>query len=44
MNENYNPETGAPDAGGHFVSWNLLAEHMKEEVASGSDPTAIPVR
>jgi putative isomerase len=44
MNENYNPETGAPDAGGHFVSWNLLAEHMKEEAASGSDPTAIPVR
>jgi len=44
MNENYNPETGAPDASGHFVSWNLLAEHMTEEAASGSDPTAIPVR
>jgi len=41
MNENYNPETGFPDASGHFVSWNLLAEHMKEEAASGSDPTAI---
>jgi neutral trehalase len=44
MNENYNPETGEPDAGGHFVSWNLLAEHMKEEAASGADPTAIPER
>jgi putative isomerase len=44
MNENYNPETGAPDAGGHFVSWNLLAEHMEEEAVSGSDPTAIPER
>ncbi|HEX4048873.1 MAG TPA: trehalase family glycosidase [Elusimicrobiota bacterium] len=42
MNENYDPETGAPDAAGHFVSWNLLAEHMKEEAASGADPTAIP--
>ena len=38
------PETGEPDAGGHFVSWNLLAEHMKEEAASGADPTAIPER
>jgi len=44
MNENYNPETGLPDANGHFVSWNLLAEHMKEEAASGADPTAIPER
>lgn len=44
MNENYNPETGAPDAAGHFVSWNLLAEHMKEEAVSGVDPTAIPDR
>lgn len=44
MNENYNPETGAPDASGHFVSWNLLAEHMKKEVISGVDPTAIPDR
>jgi putative isomerase len=42
MNENYNPETGAPDAGGHFVSWNLLAEHMVEEAAAGTDSTAIP--
>jgi putative isomerase len=44
MNENYNPETGAPDAGGHFVSWNLLAEHMLEEAVSAADPTAIPAR
>ncbi|HEY7790773.1 MAG TPA: trehalase family glycosidase [Vicinamibacterales bacterium] len=44
MNENYDPETGAPDAAGHFVSWNLLAEHMKEEAESGRDPTAIPDR
>ena len=44
MNENYNPETGAPDAAGHFVSWNLLAEHIKEEAVSGHDPTAIPDR
>ncbi len=44
MNENYNPETGAPGASGHFVSWNLLAEHMIEEAASGMDPTAIPER
>lgn len=41
MNENYNPETGAPDAAGHFVSWDLLAEHMQEEAQSGSDPTAL---
>jgi putative isomerase len=44
MNENYNPETGGPDASGHFVSWNLLAEHMIEEASSGLDPTAIPLR
>ena len=44
MNENYNPETGMPDASGHFVSWNLLAEHMKDEAISGKDPTAIPKR
>lgn len=41
MNENYNPETGAPDAAGHFVSWDLLAEHMIEEAQSGADPTTI---
>jgi putative isomerase len=44
MNENYNPETGVPDASGHFVSWNLLAEHMKAEALSRADPTAIPIR
>lgn len=44
MNENYDPETGAPDANGHFVSWNLLAERMKAEADSGEDPTAIPER
>ncbi|MGH9731233.1 MAG: amylo-alpha-1,6-glucosidase [Candidatus Acidiferrales bacterium] len=42
MNENYNPETGEPTAAGHFVSWDLLAEHMVEEAKSGADPTAIP--
>ena len=44
MNENYDPETGAPAANGRFVSWNLLAEHMSEEAASGQDPTRIPER
>ena len=43
MNENYNPETGEPTAAGHFVSWNLLGEHMLEEAKSGADPTAIPL-
>lgn len=43
MNENYNPETGEPDAAGHFVSWDLLAEHMLEEAESGKDPAAIPL-
>ena len=41
MNENYNPETGAPDAGGHFVSWDLLGEHMLQEAMTGADPTAL---
>ncbi|MGB7024308.1 MAG: trehalase family glycosidase [Candidatus Acidiferrales bacterium] len=41
MNENYNPETGEPTAAGHFVSWDLLAEHMLEEAKNGTDPTAI---
>lgn len=44
MNENYNPETGAPDAAGHFVSWDLLAEHMQEEAQGGSDPTALSAK
>lgn len=42
MNECYNPETGEPAAQGHFVSWNLLAEHMVEEAERGNDPTALP--
>lgn len=42
MNENYNPETGAPDAAGNFVSWDLLGEHMMEEAQTGADPTSIP--
>ncbi len=41
MNENYNPETGAPTAAGKFVSWDLLGEHMNEEAKSKSDPTAL---
>jgi len=41
MNENYNPETGEPAAAGHFVSWDLLAEHMLDEAQSGKNPTAI---
>lgn len=41
MNENYNPETGEPDAAGHFVSWDLLAEHMTGEAQNGADPAAI---
>ncbi len=42
MNENYNPETGAPDAAGNFVSWDLLGEHMMEEAQTASDPMSIP--
>ncbi len=41
MNECYNPETGAPAAGGKFLSWNLLAEHMVEESEQGTDPTRL---
>ena len=41
MNENYNPQTGAPTGAGHFVSWDLLTEHMLEEAVKGTDPTAI---
>jgi putative isomerase len=41
MNENYDPDNGAPAAGGHFLSWNLLAEHMQEEADKGLDPTAL---
>lgn len=41
MNECYNPETGEPAAGGKFLSWNLLAEHMIEEAETGKDPAAL---
>ena len=41
MNEAYNPDTGKPLAGKHFVSWDLLSEHMIQEAATGSDPTAM---
>lgn len=41
MNENYDPENGAPVAAGHFVSWDLLVEHMQEEADKGLDPTAL---
>ena len=44
MNECYTPDTGKPTAGGYFLSWNLLAEHMIDEAEKGTDPTAIPVR
>lgn len=41
MNECYNPDTGKPLAGGHFVSWDLLGEHMVEEAQNHLDPTAL---
>jgi neutral trehalase len=41
MNECYNPETGAPAAGGHFLSWDLLGEHMIQEATHNLDPTAL---
>lgn len=41
MNENYDPDNGAPRSAGHFVSWNLLAEHMVQEASTGKDPTAL---
>lgn len=41
MNECYNPESGKPLAGGHFVSWDLLGEHMVEEAEKDLDPTAL---
>jgi putative isomerase len=41
MNECYNPSSGQPDAAGHFVSWDLLGEHMLEEATTGQDPTAL---
>lgn len=41
MNECYNPDTGKPEAGGHFVSWDLLGEHIVQEARTGRDPTAL---
>jgi Mannosylglycerate hydrolase MGH1-like glycoside hydrolase domain len=41
MNECYNPETGAPAGAGHFLSWDLLSEHMVQEARTGTDPTAL---
>ena len=41
MNECYNPDDGRPVAGGHFVSWDLLGEHMVEEAKRALDPTAL---
>jgi|GEM_PF-220366 putative isomerase len=41
MNECYNPDDGTPLAGGHFVSWDLLGEHIVEEAEKGLDPTAL---
>ncbi|MGH9430987.1 MAG: amylo-alpha-1,6-glucosidase [Terriglobia bacterium] len=41
MNECYDPENGKPTAGGHFLSWDLLGEHMIQEAGTGSDPTAL---
>ncbi|MCL5005003.1 MAG: hypothetical protein M1404_00595 [Acidobacteria bacterium] len=41
MNECYNPDDGAPVAGGHFVSWDLLGEHIVEEAEKDLDPTAL---
>ena len=38
MNECYTPETGKPTAGGHFLSWNLLAEHMIDEAGKRNRP------
>lgn len=40
MNECYDPDTGKAAANGMFVSWNLLAERMEREAATGADPTA----
>ena len=43
MNENYDPDTGAPAAGTNFLSWNLLALHWVDELESGRDPIALDV-
>ena len=41
MNECYNPETGGPAGAGHFLSWDLLSEHMVQEATTGKDPAAL---
>ena len=41
MNECYNPDNGRPVAGDHFVSWDLLGEHMVEEAKRDLDPTVL---
>lgn len=41
MNECYNPDTGKPEGAPHFVSWDLLGEHMVQEARTGHDPTAL---
>ena len=34
-------QDGRPLAGSHFVSWDLLGEHIVEETQKGIDPTAL---
>jgi len=41
MNENYDPDTGAPAAGTNFLSWNLLAEHWVDELRTGTNPISL---
>lgn len=41
MNENYNPETGAPAANTNFVSWNVLAAHWADELREGRNPAEV---
>lgn len=42
MNENYDPETGAPAAQTNFLSWNLLAAHWVDELREERNPADIP--
>jgi alpha,alpha-trehalase len=43
MHENYDAETGAPLAppNGGFLGWNLLAENMLADAATGQNPLAL---
>jgi neutral trehalase len=41
MNECYNPDHGTHLAGGHFVSWDLLGEHIVKVARKNLDPTAL---